>query len=214
MEELFSAAVRRTTQGRHRDAERATFLGDLVRGALPLAGYAGMVAQHHHIYSVLEEAAAVMRDDPVAGAFVHDGLTRGPALEADLRLLLGDGWLERSAPSAATLRYTQRLREVCFTWPGGFVAHHYTRYLGDLSGGQHIAAAVRRHYATAATGFYVFDAIGSPAAFKARYREALDSAAWSDEERRRVLDEVLVAYQLNIDVLDDLGREYADGQAA
>ncbi|MET7396904.1 biliverdin-producing heme oxygenase [Dactylosporangium sp. NPDC005572] len=209
-EELFSAAVRRSTEGRHRDAEQAVFLGQLVTGALPLAGYAAMVAQHHHIYSVLEEAAAVMRDDPVAGPFVHDGLTRLPALEADLRELDGAGL----PPSPATQRYTQRLRDVCFTWPGGFVAHHYTRYLGDLSGGQYIAAAVRRHYTTSATSFYAFDGIGSPAAFKARYRSALDAAPWDQEERRRIVDEVLVAYQLNIDVLTDLGREHAAGQAA
>ncbi|GGM46847.1 heme oxygenase (biliverdin-producing) [Dactylosporangium sucinum] len=214
VEELFSAAVRRSTEGRHRDAEQAAFLGRLVTGALPLAGYAAMVAQHHHIYSVLEEAAAVMRHDPVARPFVHDGLTRLPALESDLRTLLGDDWQRRIEPSPATTRYAERLREVCFAWPGGFVAHHYTRYLGDLSGGQYIAAAVRRHYGTTATGFYVFDGIGSPAAFKTGYREALDTAPWDPDERRRILDEVLVAYQLNIDVLTDLGRDHAAGQAA
>ncbi|WP_433066570.1 heme oxygenase (biliverdin-producing) [Dactylosporangium sp. CS-033363] len=211
---MFSAAVRRSTEGRHRDAERATFLGDLVGGKLPLAGYAGMVAQHHHIYAVLEEAAAVMRTDPVAGAFVHDGLTRLPALEADLVALLGPGWRDQAPASAATLRYADRLREVCFDWPGGFVAHHYTRYLGDLSGGQYIASAVRKGYGTTATSFYVFDGIGSPAQFKTHYREALDAAPWSADERRRIVDEVLIAYELNIAVLEDLGREFSAGQAA
>ncbi|WP_433220519.1 heme oxygenase (biliverdin-producing) [Dactylosporangium sp. CS-047395] len=214
MDELFSAAVRRSTEGRHRDAERATFLSELVRGELPLAGYAGMVAQHHHIYAVLEEAAAALRTDPVAGVFVHDGLTRLPALEADLVALLGPGWRDRAPASAATLRYTDRLRAVCFDWPGGFVAHHYTRYLGDLSGGQYLAAAVRKVYGTTATSFYDFAGVGSPARFKTRYREALDAAPWSAEERGRIVDEVLLAYDLNIAVLEDLGREYSTGKAA
>ncbi|GAA1828589.1 biliverdin-producing heme oxygenase [Actinomadura chokoriensis] len=34
------------------------------------------------------------------------------------------------------------MREVCFDWP----AHHYTRYLGDLSGGQVIGARIVRGY--------------------------------------------------------------------
>lgn len=208
----FSTVVRTLTGGRHRDAEQARFLDALVAGTLPLVGYAAMAAQHWHIYAALEQAATAMRDDPVAGAFVHDGLTRLPALEADLRVLLGEDWRERSTPNAATSAYVRRLRDVCFTWPGGFIAHHYTRYLGDLSGGQYIASAVRKAYALpgdTGTGFYVFDGIGSPGAFKIRYRHALDSVGWPVEERRRVVEEVLVAYQLNIAVLTELGRDHA-----
>nr|BFE57383.1 biliverdin-producing heme oxygenase [Dactylosporangium thailandense] len=214
MDEAFSAVVRRSTEGRHREAERAAFLGDLVRGRLPLAAYTAMVAQHLHIYAVLESAATVMRDDPVAAAFIHDGLTRRPALEADLHALLGDGWRDRTPASPATQRYTARLREVCFDWPGGFVAHHYTRYLGDLSGGQYIAAAVRAGYGTTATSFYAFDGLGQPAAFKTSYRAALDAAPWTAAERTRIVEEIHIAYELNIAVLVDLGREYAADQAA
>ncbi|MET7419924.1 biliverdin-producing heme oxygenase [Dactylosporangium sp. NPDC005555] len=213
----FSTAVRTLTGGVHRDAERSRFLDDLVAGTLPLTCYAAMVAQHWHIYAALEQAADAMRDDPVAGAFVHDGLTRLPALEADLDALLGEDWKTRSAPVPATIRYVHRLRDVCRTWSGGFVAHHYTRYLGDLSGGRFIAAAVRKAYGlpgVTGTRFYEFDGIGSPAAFKAQYRDTLDAAAWSPDERRRVLDEVLVAYRLNIDVLHDLALGGTSSRAA
>ena len=101
-----------------------------------------------------------------------------------------------------------RLREVCFAWNGGFLAHHYTRYLGDLSGGQYIAEAVRQVYTLAGsdgTEFYVFDGIPDPAEFKARYRDLLDATDWSDGERARIVEELRIAYKLNIDVLADLG---------
>jgi heme oxygenase (biliverdin-producing, ferredoxin) len=197
------------TSGRddHRRAEQSPYLAALVDGSLDRDGYAAMVAQHYFIYDVLEQASGVMRDDPMVGPFVTDRLTRLPALERDLRFLLGPGWRSVIEPSSATARYTARLREVCFAWNGGFLAHHYTRYLGDLSGGFYIAEAVRRAYALGHDGteFYVFDGIPDPAAFKANYRGLLDATDWSAEERARIVEELRVAYQLNIDVLDDLG---------
>ena len=97
----------------------------------------------------------------------------------------------------------------CFDWPGGYVAHHYVRYMGDMSGGQVIRRIVERTYDLtdhAGTGFYVFDEVGDLKAFKARYRDLLDSVPWSSEERDRVVEEILVAYRLNTGVLDGLGR--------
>jgi heme oxygenase len=37
----------------------------------------------------------------------------------------------------------QRIHETAAR-PGGFVAHHYTRYLGDLPGGQVIRTVLQR----------------------------------------------------------------------
>jgi heme oxygenase (biliverdin-producing, ferredoxin) len=205
MDDRFSAQLRALTWADHRRAEQMPYLDALVGGRLPLAGYTAMVAQHYPIYEALEKAAANLRSDPVAGPFLHRGLTRLPALASDLRALAGDDWPAVVVPSPATARYVARIEE-CATWPGGLIAHHYTRYLGDLSGGQYIARAVRRLYGPAGTDFYVFDALGDLAEFRQRYRDQLDATVWPDGERTRVLDEVVLAYQLNIDVLDDLGR--------
>jgi heme oxygenase len=199
------------TSGRddHRRAEQMPYLAALVDGSLGRDGYAEMVAQHYFIYDVLEQASAVMRSDPAVGALVTDRLTRLPALERDLRFLLGPGWRSAISASPATERYTARLREVCFAWNGGFLAHHYTRYLGDLSGGQYIAEAVRRAYGlpgSDGTEFYVFDGIPDPAGFKATYRNQLDATDWSGDERARIVEELRIAYELNIDVLADLGE--------
>lgn len=216
MTDRLSTQLRTSGRDDHRRAERSPYLAALVGGSLDRDGYAAMVAQHYFIYDVLEQASAVMRDDPVVGPLVTDRLTRLPALERDLRFLLGPGWRSAIAPGPSTARYVARLREVCFTWNGGFLAHHYTRYLGDLSGGQYIAGAVRRAYTLAGTDgteFYVFEGILDPAGFKATYRTLLDATDWSADERDRIMGELRIAYQLNIDVLDDLGSVLA-GRAA
>jgi heme oxygenase len=199
------------TSGRddHRRAEQMPYLTALVDGSLDRDGYAAMVAQHYFIYDVLEQASAVMRADPAVGPLVTDRLTRLPALERDLRFLLGPHWRSAIAPSPATARYTDRLREVCFAWNGGFLAHHYTRYLGDLSGGQYLGRAVARAYGLSGDGhrFFVFTEL-DPDAFKTYYRRLLDTLPWSRFEQDAFLAEVEEAYRLNIAVLDELHRRW------
>ena len=210
----FSAALRTMTWDEHQKAEFAGYMQALMDGRLPLAAYADMVAQHYFAYRVLEEAAEAMRHDPVAGRFVFDELTRLPALERDLEHLVGADWRNRIRANAATERYCERLREVCFDWPGGFVAHSYTRYLGDLSGGQAIGVSVQRIYGLAdgrGVQFYHFPGIPKRREFKDGYRRQLDQADWSAEEQARVVDEVLLAYRLNTDVLVELGQSEVDG---
>lgn len=204
----FSEALRAATWASHEQAAAVPALAQLMAGELPRARYADMVAQHWFAYSVLEDAALVMAQDTAAGSFVHAGLERLPALEADLAFLLGEEWPLRVRSSAATRAYCDRMTEVCFTWPGGFVAHHYTRYLGDLSGGQHLGRALARMYGLAdgrGVEFYRFDAVPDPKAFKAGYRRALDDAPWDPAEQRRIVAEISRAYELNTQVLAELG---------
>lgn len=202
----FSAALRERSQNAHSSSEGAGFMSDLMRGTGSRDDYIALVAQHWFIYEAIEAAAERMREDPVASVFISAKLTRLPALEADLEFLIGPEWRDAIAPLPTTQRYVDRIREVGATWPGGFVAHHYTRYLGDLSGGQFIGKVMARHFGfeTNGIGFYVFDEIADPAAFKNVYREQLDAAPWDAAEQERVIDEVLVAYQFNTDLFEDL----------
>jgi heme oxygenase len=140
----------------------------------------------------------------VAGQFVTDALRRVPALEQDLWALLGPQWRDRVAANDATTRYCARMRAVCFTQPGAFVAHHYTRYLGDLSGGQFLARAVQRRLGLddgSGTAFYDFTGLGDLDAFKADYRRRLDAMDCPADERERVIAETSYAYHLNTEVL-------------
>ncbi|AHI01126.1 biliverdin-producing heme oxygenase [Kutzneria viridogrisea] len=208
MGEQFSTVLRTGTAQEHENAENAGFIKAIFDGRLSLDGFATLVAQHYFIYQVLEQAAEAMAADPVAGAFVLPELTRLPSLESDLGHLYGPGWRDRVEPTPATLRYLDRLREVCFTWAGGFVAHHYTRYLGDISGGQAVRAVVERHHGLVdhrGTSFYVFDGIPSRPGFRTRYRELLDSTGWDAAEQARVVEEACLAFRLNAAVFADLG---------
>lgn len=209
-EETFSATIRKRSWGSHQSAEGEGFLDVLMRGGLTRDAYTAMVAQHYWAYEVLERASVVMRADEVAAPFCPESLDRMAALEADMLFLAGEGWREKYPANAGTQRYIQRIQDKCFDWPGGYVAHHYTRYLGDMSGGQHIAKLMRRHFGLEGhegTEFYNFEAVGDLDAFKTGYRTALDVAPWDDAEKERIIEEVLYAYEVNSAVLRDLGAE-------
>ncbi|MDT0184862.1 biliverdin-producing heme oxygenase [Microbacterium sp. ARD31] len=202
----FSAALRERSSRAHSSSESAGFMSDLVEGQGTREDYVALVAQHWFIYDALERAASEMKDDPVARVFITDKLTRLPALEADLAYLVGPDWRDRIEPLPTTRRYVERIAEVGRTWPGGFVAHHYTRYLGDLSGGLFIGRLMARRFGfdTNGIGFYLFDDIADPKAFKDVYREQLDAAPWDAAEQERVIDEVLLAYRFNTELFEDL----------
>jgi heme oxygenase len=207
----FSAALRERSRSAHSTSEHAGFMADLVSGAGTRDDYVAPVAQHWFIYAALEEATERMRVDPVASVFLSDKLTRLPAIEADLDFLIGSDWRDTVVPLPTTQAYVSRIRRVAATWPGGFVAHHYTRYLGDLSGGQFIGRLMKRRFGfeTNGIGFYLFGDIADPEEFKNVYRDKLDAAPWDDAEKERVIDEVLVAYRFNTELFEDLARAKA-----
>jgi heme oxygenase len=211
----FSAALRERSSSAHSGSEHAGFMSDLMRGRGTRDDYVALVAQHWFIYEALEAAAERMKNDPIAAPFISDKLTRLPALEADLDFLIGPDWRSRIEALPTTRRYVDRIRQVGATWAGGFVAHHYTRYLGDLSGGQFIGKIMARQFGfeTNGIGFYLFADIADPAAFKEVYREQLDAVPWDERERERVIDEVLVAYQFNTDLFTDLAAAKQDPSA-
>ncbi len=191
-------------------------MSGLLKGEGTRDDYVSLVAQHYFIYRALEAAADRMSTDPVAAPFITDRLTRLPALEADLEFLIGPDWADSIRPLPTTERYVARIEEVGSTWPGGFIAHHYTRYLGDLSGGLFIGRVMQRRFGfeTNGVGFYVFDDIADPRAFKDVYREQLDAVPWDDDERERVVDEVLRAYRFNTELFQDLERARTEASVA
>ncbi|MGW3207905.1 biliverdin-producing heme oxygenase [Streptomyces sp. NPDC001135] len=210
--ESFSSLIRTASHEQHTEAETSTFMGDLLGGRLGVDAYARYTEQLWFVYEALESAAGQLAQDPVAGPFLRPELFRLPALERDLAHLRGPDWRAGLGALPATRAYADRVRECAERWPGGYVAHHYTRYLGDLSGGQIIRDRAERTWGFARKGdgvrFYVFEGVPNPAAFKRGYRDLLDGIRVDDLERQRVVAECKRAFALNTAVLRALGEEF------
>lgn len=201
-----AARLRGETTEVHEAAERAPFVQDLLAGRLPVGEYARLARQHHAIYTTLEALVAA-NSEPTLEPFLDPALTRLPALEADLVTLVGSDWRRQQPVLASTQAYCEHLDQAVAEWPRALLAHHYVRYLGDLSGGQLIGRILQRTYGfegDAGTEFYRFPGLASPKAFKDRYRTLLDTLPWDAADQQRLLDEVIEAYRHNGDVLHEL----------
>ena len=212
MDTPFSTLIRTASHEQHTEAETSSFMGDLLGGRLGVDAYARYTEQLWFVYRALEEGAEALREDPVAGPFIQRELFRTAALEQDLAHLRGPDWRAGVSPLPATVAYAERVAECARDWPAGYVAHHYTRYLGDLSGGQIIRDKAERTWGFDRKGdgvrFYVFDEISNPAAFKRTYRELLDAVNADDLEKQRIVDECKRAFAFNTGVFRELGGEF------
>ena len=148
----------------------------LMSGQLSAEAAADLSGQLWFVYESLEHAVRSVAHTPIAGAVADPRLERRFALEADLATLVGSDWREKIRILPATASYVARLEEVSGS-AAEVVAHHYVRYLGDISGGQVIAARLGTLYDIEpdALNFYDFSAIGKIPPYRKGYRERLDS---------------------------------------
>lgn len=204
--EPFSVRLRNETAAEHEAAERSAFMQRLVEGRLPLEHYRVLVAQYWFVYSALEQVADRWRSDGLVGGFVADELTRRPGLEADLTALYGRAWRTAIEPLPATTIYRDRLVTAAGRSREAFVAHHYTRYLGDLSGGRLVGRIVSRTYGFEEEGiaFYQFPAIPDPKEFKAAYRRRLDEIGRGPIAHDELIAEARLAFRLNRELFAEL----------
>ncbi|HRW36173.1 MAG: biliverdin-producing heme oxygenase [Acidimicrobiales bacterium] len=203
-----SALVRSRTTTDHRSAERSGFPSALVRGEVALEGYVDLLAQHRYAYEVLEEVRDRHLSDPDVGPFLDARLLRSQALADDLVDLAGPTWSVAHPPSAATVAYVEAIAATAVD-PVAHLAHHYTRYLGDLSGGQFIGRVAASTYGLGdgrAGRFATFAGIDDPAAYRDEYRARLDALDWPVDRQEALVAAVHEAYRHNEAVFDDLAR--------
>lgn len=204
-----SSAMRDGSRPEHEAAEQANFMAELLDGGLSARAYADLLLRLRRVYAALEEVSRTMADDPIVAA-VHDpALDRCAAIDADLAY-----WAPGEDPEAvvspATDAYVERIH-AAQRWGGLLLAHHYTRYLGDLSGGQVIARMLERTYPgvggddRTGVSFYTFAAIPKTKPYKDRYRASLDAVTLGGDEVEQVVDEVRVAFELNRALFNELG---------
>ncbi|GAB3166421.1 biliverdin-producing heme oxygenase [Myceligenerans halotolerans] len=193
-----STLLRDGTRADHTAAETEPFIEHLMSGDLDRAAYADLAAQQLVVYEALEEASAAVCRDARGRPLVFDELTRVPAIEQDLTFLYGPAWRDEIRILPATHDYAARVREVGASLPH-YAAHAYTRYLGDLSGGQIVRRMLERHYGLDGDGlaFYAFPDIPKAKVFKDVYRERLDALALDDAEIDTALSEARLAFRLN-----------------
>ncbi|XP_061535921.1 heme oxygenase-like [Phycodurus eques] len=209
-EKDLSEQMKKVTMESHMRAENTELMLSFQKGQVTTLQYKLLLSSLREIYQTLEEELDRNSAHPaVEPIYFPSELARLESIEKDLEYFYGPDWKEKIVVPAATRRYCDRLREIGKENPEFLVAHAYTRYLGDLSGGQVLGRVAQKSMGLKngeGLSFFAFPGVSSPNLFKQLYRSRMNVLELSEEQRKGVLEEAVRAFELNIQVFDDMQK--------
>lgn len=200
---MLSKLVKEASQEAHHAAERNPFMIALMRGEIGTEAYSDYLTQLAAIYEALEK----WDDRSNPWPMFDRRLDRFERIVCDIESI---GSIYHLVCNK-TIEYAAHINSLVQAkdWTR-LLAHHYTRYLGDLSGGQAIASLVTRNLMIPPNflSFYEFDSIGDKVRYKETYREGLDSLDFSDEQVEIFIQEVIKSFEFNQAIFTELGKRW------
>ncbi|HEY9615545.1 MAG TPA: heme oxygenase (biliverdin-producing) [Microcoleaceae cyanobacterium] len=213
MSQDLAQRLREGTKHSHTAAENTAFMKCFLKGIVEREPFRKLLANLYLVYSALEDELRRHQHDPVVGAMYFPELNRTANLERDLAFYYGDNWREQITALPAGKIYVDRIHEVANTDPVLLIAHAYTRYMGDLSGGQALKNIIRSamnlppDQGTALHEFEQIPTVEAKRAFKEKYRDTLNGLPLDDATIDRIIEEANRAFTLNRDVVHELEDE-------
>jgi len=212
-----SKDIKSGTKKSHSAAENTKFVAAFLRGVISQENYRTLIKDLYFVYAAIEEEMARLKDNKYIAPINFKELNRIEQLKMDVRYYYGPNWRAIIAPSESAVQYVERIHEVADENPQLLVGHHYTRYLGDLSGGQ-ILKGIAEKALNLREGeglkFYEFDKIDDKKAYKDKYRAALDSLPLDEGQINAIITEANYAFKLNMFMFDNLAGDSKDGWKA
>lgn len=207
MSSNLATKLREGTKKAHTMAENVGFVKCFLKGVVEKNSYRKLVANLYFVYSAMEEEMEKHQQHPILSKIYFKQLNRKRSLEQDLHFYYGPNWREQIASSPAAETYLQRIREVSASDPELLIAHSYTRYLGDLSGGQILKGIAQRGMNLSegqGTAFYEFKDIPDEKQFKATYRQAMNDLPLDEATVDQIVDEANAAFGYNMKLFQEL----------
>jgi heme oxygenase (biliverdin-producing, ferredoxin) len=195
------------TKKAHTAAENVGFVKCFLKGVVEKNSYRKLVGNLYFVYSAMEEEMERLAQHPIVSKIYFPELNRKASLEQDLFYYYGSNWREQVVLSPAGKAYVDRIREIAATTPELLISHSYTRYMGDLSGGQILKGIAQRGMNLSegeGTAFYEFADIPDEKAFKAKYRQSLDEAPIDEATADRIVEEANDAFGVNMKMFQEL----------
>jgi len=204
-----AAQLREGTKKAHTMAENTGFVSCFLKGVVDKVSYRTLVADLYFVYDAMEQEIGRLRaaGHPVVGPVGFPELNRRESLEQDLAFYFGEGWRNSVKATPAAQEYVARIHQLAQESPELLVGHHYTRYIGDLSGGQILKAIAQKAMNLGehdGLRFYAFDAIPDEKGFKTNYRATLDSLPIDQAMADRIVAEANHAFHLNMTMFQEL----------
>jgi heme oxygenase len=194
------------TKKSHSMAENMGFIKCFLKGVVEKNSYRKLAANLYFVYGAMEEEMERLKDHPLVSKIYFPELNRQPNLARDLQFYYGANWKNEIQITPNGQLYVDRIHEIANNEPELFAAHSYTRYLGDLSGGQILKNIAEKamNLDGEGTAFYEFETISDEKAFKNMYRQALNDLPVDEETAERIVEEANNAFGMNMKMFQEL----------
>ena len=201
--------LREGTKKSHTMAENTGFVACFLKGVVEKTSYRKLIGDLYFVYKAMEEEIdrLVQEDHPVIKHIGFKELFRRQTLEKDLEFYYGNNWLDQIKISESAQSYVNRIRLVANESPELLVGHHYTRYIGDLSGGQilkKIAKKALNLRGDDGLNFYEFKLIEDEKLFKKSYSETLNKLPIDQKIADNIIEEANEAFAYNMKMFREL----------
>ena len=201
--------LREGTKKSHTMAENTGFVACFLKGVVEKKSYRKLISDLYFVYSAMEEEIErlVLDNHPVVKFIGFKELFRKETLENDLKYYYGDNWIKQIQISDSAQSYVDRIRYVAKESPELLVGHHYTRYIGDLSGGQilkKIAKKALNIEGNQGLDFYEFSMIDDEKKFKKSYSDILNNLPINQDIANKIIDEANQAFIYNMKMFKEL----------
>ena len=201
--------LREGTKKSHTMAENTGFVACFLKGVVEKTSYRKLISDLYFVYKAMEEEIdrLVQEDHPVIKHIGFKELFRRQTLEKDLEFYYGNNWLDQITISESAQSYVNRIRLVANESPELLVGHHYTRYIGDLSGGQilkKIAKKALNLRGDDGLNFYEFKLIEDEKLFKKSYSETLNKLPIDQTIADNIIEEANEAFAYNMNMFREL----------
>ncbi|KAG1299103.1 hypothetical protein G6F66_001111 [Rhizopus arrhizus] len=220
-----ASAMREGTKVIHRAAETSIFTKRFLKGEINTDEYGRYINSLYFVYRSMEALLEEHKDHPSVNLiYFPNELNRKETLERDLAFFYGEDRVasltDPETMTPAVKGYVKAMKDACRINPALLVAHSYSRYLGDLSGGQILAKRLKKHIlkyeendsswdSTEGLNFYYFNHLGNQTEFKNFYRERLNAAKVDAKTRELIVAEAVKSFELNIALFDEI-QELSD----
>lgn len=198
--------LREGTKKSHSMAENMGFIKCFLKGVVEKKSYRKLAANLYFVYGAMEEEMERLKEHSLVSKIYFPELNRQESLAEDLQFYYGNNWKKEISISVSGQAYVDRIREIAQNEPELLAAHSYTRYLGDLSGGQILKNIAQKamNLDSQGTAFYEFETIDDEKAFKKIYREALNDFPVDQETAEKIVQEANDAFAMNMKLFQEL----------
>lgn len=193
------------TRKSHSIAQNSAFVTGFFKGLSTKESFRALVTSLYFVYDAMETVFDEADSEAVKSLDDME-LRRTESLQRDLRYFYGDDWESLIRPSPATVQYVKRVQEIAQESPKLLVAHQYTRYLGDLFGGQMMGGMATKSLKLEDGGvdFYTFEDIPQVTEYITDWYTRLNQLQLTEQEKMDIVDEANLVFDLNIGLLSEL----------